>query len=151
MRAQIGVVYGFAGLAKLSTDWLLHGQPLRVWLPARSDLAIIGPWLDEAWVAHGSSWAGAAFDLWIETAQDLYTPNQWRAMTTEPELIRQAAHAVAERQAARGHEVEVRVDAFVALNGRPAQRLIDPRVDLAREPWRIHQPWILPAPTSSPS
>ena len=56
---------------------------------------------------------------WIETAQDLYTPNQWRAMTTEPELIRQAAHAVAERQADRGREVEVRADAFVALNGRP--------------------------------
>ncbi len=84
---------------------------------------------------------------WIETAQDLYTPNQWRAMTTEPELIRQAAHAVAERHADRGRRVEVRADAFVALNGRVPARLIDPRVDLAREPWRIHQRWILPAPT----
>ena len=84
---------------------------------------------------------------WIETAQDLYTPNQWRAMTTEPELIRQAAHAVAERHAHRGRRVEVRADAFVALNGRAPARLIDPRVDLAREPWRIHQRWILPAPT----
>ena len=63
---------------------------------------------------------------WIETAQDLYTPTQWRVMATEPELIRQAAHAIAERQAAGGRDVEVRADAFVSLNGRPAQRLDRP-------------------------
>ena len=47
----------------------------------------------------------------------------------------------------RGHDVEVRVDAWVSLNGRPAQRLIDPTVDLAaepRDPWP--DDWILPAP-----
>ena len=44
-------------------------------------------------------------------------------------------------------QVEVRVDAWVSLNGRPAQRLIDPTVDLAaepRDPWP--DDWILPAP-----
>ena len=44
-------MYVFAGLAKLNADWLLHGLPLRMWLPARSDLAIVGPWLDEPWLA----------------------------------------------------------------------------------------------------
>ena len=43
-------------------------NPSGVWLPARSDLAIIGPWLDEPWLAHGLSWAGAAFDLLIVPA-----------------------------------------------------------------------------------
>ena len=282
----------FAGLAKLNADWLLHGDPLRMWLPARRHLAIIGPWLDEPWVAIGLGWAGAAFDCpivpvlcwkptrrfawcaivvfhvvtwrlfpigvfpwvmiaastvffepdwprrllarrsahagaplrrdtdpsvvrllpcaavvlaaawialqivvplrhhvipgdyrwtnegyrfawavlltekggdvsfrvtdtatgrtWVETADDLYTPAQWRIMATEPDLVRQAAHAIADRQRGLGRRVEVRADAFVSLDGRPAARLVRADVDLAREPWRLHQPWILPAPTTDP-
>src|SRR4051812_4165599 len=66
--AQVGVVYVFAGLAKLHTDWLLHGLPLRMWLPAHADLAIIGPWLAEPPVAIALSWAGAAFDLLVVPA-----------------------------------------------------------------------------------
>lgn len=297
VRFQVSVVYVFAGLAKLNADWLLHGVPLRLWLPAHTDVPILGVWLDEPWVALGMSWGGALFDCliipalcwrrtrpfawcvlvvfhvatwmlfpigvfpwlmiavstvffapdwprrvagvvsqrvgidrppavvpqrtqraptrrgvsvlaigvaivwaafqiliplrhlvvpgdyrwsnegyrfswlvlltekggdvsfrvrergtehrWVETAEDLYTPNQWRAMTTEPELIRQAAHAIAAQYAREGRDVEVRADAFVALNGRPAARLLDPTVDLAHEPWRTHQPWILPAPDES--
>ena len=87
---------------------------------------------------------------WIETAQDLYTPNQWRAMTTEPELIRQAAHASPNARPNAAATVEVRADAFVRSTAGRRSRLVDPAVDLAREPWRIHQPWILPLPTSSP-
>ncbi len=85
---------------------------------------------------------------WVETASDLYTPTQWRAMASDPELIRQAAHAIAGVYRARGRRVEVRADAFVSFNGRPAHRLVDPDVDLSREPYRLFgQPWILPAPT----
>lgn len=69
MRFQIGTVYVFAGLAKLGSDWLLHAQPLGVWLAARTDTAVIGPWLDEPWVAYAASWAGFLFDttivLWL--------------------------------------------------------------------------------------
>ena len=292
------MVYVFAGLAKLNSDWLRHGLPLRLWLPSHTDLAIIGPWLDEPWVALALSWAGLGFDLlvvpalclrrtrpfawaaivvfhvvtwrlfpigvfpwlmiaastvffapdwprkllaairpstrcvqsrgesaqrihpaigrtsvstvvvvvgivwialqvliplrhfvvpgdyrwtnegyrfawvvlltekggdvsfrvteprtgdrWIETASEEYTPNQWRTMATEPELIRQAAHEIAAKYAHDGRAVEVRADAFVSLNGRAAARLVDPTVDLAREPWRFHQSWIRPAPRSAP-
>lgn len=63
LRFQIGVVYVFAGLAKLNADWLLRAEPLRIWLTARSDLPGIGPMLDEAWVAYAASWFGAVFDL----------------------------------------------------------------------------------------
>jgi hypothetical protein len=87
---------------------------------------------------------------WIETADDLYTPAQWRVMATEPDLIRQAAHAIAAHQRDLGRIVEVRADAFVSLDGRPAARIVRPDVDLAREPWRVHQTWILPAPTAEP-
>jgi hypothetical protein len=69
LRFQIGVVYVFAGLAKANSDWLLHAQPLNIWLSARSDTPWIGPWLDERWVAYAVSWAGFLFDttivLWL--------------------------------------------------------------------------------------
>jgi hypothetical protein len=85
---------------------------------------------------------------WVETASDLYTPTQWRAMASDPELIRQAAHAIAGVYGVSGRRVQVRADAFVSFNGRPAQRLVDPTVDLSREPYRLlGQPWILPGPS----
>lgn len=62
LRFQFGVVYLFAGLAKWNGDWLLQAQPLRIWLPARSDLPWVGPWLEQAWVAYAASWIGALFD-----------------------------------------------------------------------------------------
>jgi hypothetical protein len=81
------------------------------------------------------------------TGETLYTPLQWKVMSTEPELIRQAAHALAGLAAADGRTVAVYVDAFVSLNGRRAVRIIDPDVDLSKEPYRLFgQPWILPPP-----
>lgn len=287
-RSQIGVVYCFAGFAKLNSDWLIHALPLRLWLPTRTDVPIIGSLLDERWAAFAFSWAGAAFDctivaflLWRRTrlaawlvviafhvatwrlfsigvfpwlmigattlffdpawprtlrarvrpvrpldpaptvaesptslrfvtplaiawvalqiviplrhlaidgdyrwtgegyrfswnvllterggsvqfrvtdlgtglvtmtdASDLYTPLQWKQMSTDPEMIRQAAHLLGRLHAVDGVRAEVRVDAFVSLNGRRATRIIDPTVNLAEQPFRLgHQPWVLPAPT----
>ena len=65
LRFQLGVVYVFAGIAKLNPDWLLHAQPLRIWLAARSDAPWIGPWLEPVWVAYAASWFGAIYDLTI--------------------------------------------------------------------------------------
>lgn len=65
LRGQLAVVYLFAGIGKLNGDWLAHGQPLGVWLAARTDRPLIGPWLAEPWVATVASLASAAFDLTI--------------------------------------------------------------------------------------
>ena len=65
LRFQVCVVYVFAGLAKLNADWLFRAEPLRIWLPARSDLPLLGPWLGELWVAYAASWFGAIFDTCI--------------------------------------------------------------------------------------
>ncbi len=290
LRILVGSVYTYAGLAKLNADWLGSALPLRLWLPARSSLPLVGPLLAVPTVAYVLSWAGAIYDcsivallcvrrtrlagwclvvafhvatwvlfpigvfpwlmigaatiffepdwprrlaarlpvtaarhlpgapaarqpemlavrtpwvlaaLWtvvllllpwragivagdarwtgehyrfswnvlrvekagdvlfrvldlesgrwdLDTGAALYTPMQLKVMATEPELIRQAAHAVRSERIANGADVEVFVDAFVSLNGRPAARLIDPAVDLSREPYRIWgQPWILPVP-----
>jgi hypothetical protein len=65
LRTQLGLVYFYGGVAKLNADWLLHAQPLRIWLATRGDLPLLGPWLERQWVAYAFSWAGAAFDLSI--------------------------------------------------------------------------------------
>lgn len=65
LRFQVGLVYTFAGVAKISEDWLLHAQPLNIWLSSRTELPLLGPLLGERWVAFAMSWAGCLFDLSI--------------------------------------------------------------------------------------
>lgn len=64
-RFQIAVVYVFAGLAKLQSDWLIHAQPLRIWLGASTDLPLIGPLFTTPWVPLVLSWCGFLFDTTI--------------------------------------------------------------------------------------
>ena len=297
LRAQVGLVYIFAGIAKLTPDWLFHAEPLRIWLYNAGDTPLIGPFLRETWVPYAMSWAGAGFDLtivgwllwkrtrlfayavlvifhvataflfpsigmfpwimigltliffdpdwparlvtWVRRPTGLlpgtgpvparpretkplswpvratfllgavflavqvalplrhlaYPGNvrwteegyrfSWRVLLTEktglvrywvtgptingerlvypeeyltpaqaeraayqPDLILATAHIIRDDFLSQGHErVEVRADAYVAYNGRPAARLIAPEVDLARvRPGIAPKPWILSPP-----
>jgi hypothetical protein len=65
VRFQVGVVYTYAGLAKAGSDWLLHGQPLNLWLSARQDFPLIGPLFDEPATALAFAWAGFLHDLLV--------------------------------------------------------------------------------------
>lgn len=65
LRFQIAVVYVNAGLAKLTTDWLLEAQPLQIWLASRTSIPLVGPWLSERWVAYAAAWGGFLFDTTI--------------------------------------------------------------------------------------
>jgi hypothetical protein len=65
LRFQVGVVYVFAGLAKLTTDWLIHAQPLQIWLSARTGMPVVGPFLEPLWAAYAAAWAGFLFDTTI--------------------------------------------------------------------------------------
>ncbi|MCP3165718.1 HTTM domain-containing protein [Myxococcus qinghaiensis] len=300
LRFQVTVVYVFAGLAKLTSDWLLHAQPLSIWLSARTSLPWVGPLLEQRWVAYAAAWSGFLFDttivaflvsrrlrpfaygvvivfhaatsvlfpigmfpfimvtaalvffesswprrlgarlrglmrrdaapsapvplapvsaapgwkawvalgaavayggvqlavplrthlyggnvLWHEqgmrfswrvmarekngsvtfivrsptTGREWHvSPNehltrlQEREMSVQPDLVLQLARHIARDFEARGHgAVEVRADVRVSLNGRPAEVLVDPNVDLAREVDGLApKPWILPAPDSPP-
>ncbi len=294
LRFQFAVVYVFAGLAKLGSDWLLFAQPLGIWLAARDEMPLIGQWFTTAWAPYAFSWAGFLFDsaivgllcwsrtralafvavlafhcgthllfdiglfpflmpigatlffspswprellsrvgstrfrdpasgdtdpigwtsrrrwlavpvafyvavqvllplrnfvyegdvLWHEQGmrwswkvmvrekngsivyrvRDPQTGREWRVgpmryltwrqaneMTGQPDLVLQLSHHIADDFRQRGlGEVEVRVDALVSLNGRPAARMIDPDVDLTQ----IHDgvapaDWIL-ASTDTP-
>jgi hypothetical protein len=65
VKFQLGLVYFFAGVAKLNSNWLFDAMPLKIWLPAQSHLPVIG-WLFELeWMPYVFSWAGAIFDLTI--------------------------------------------------------------------------------------
>ncbi|MCP3140792.1 HTTM domain-containing protein [Pyxidicoccus xibeiensis] len=300
LRFQVAVVYVFAGLAKLTTDWLVHAQPLNIWLAARTSLPVVGPLLEQRWVAYAAAWSGFLFDttivaflltrrlrpfayvvvvgfhaatsalfpigmfpfimvaaalvffepswprgllqrvrvrltkrppknlvavaapsrgtpgwkgwlalgvaaayalvqvgvplrthlyggnvLWHEqgmrfswrvmarekngsvtfmvrapaTGKEWHvTPKQYltrlqeREMSVQPDLILQLARRIARDFEAKGvGPVEVRADVQVSLNGRPAEQLVDPTVDLAREVDGLEpKAWIRPAPESAP-
>lgn len=281
LRAQVGLVYVFGGIAKLKYDWLVDAQPMKIWLAANADFPVIGGAFDQPWVAYAFSYAGLVFDLsivplllwrrtrvlayvavvvfhlttarlfhlgmfpWIMMASSLLflppgwprrwlrrpapapspitpsrprlviallgcyfafhillplrhlvypgdvcwteegfrfswnvmvmektgsvvfhvtepatgrrwevmpgtylTPYQTKMMAPQPDMILELAHVIAGDYRARGvREPEVRVDAFVSLNGRRRARLIDPTVDLARESDGLApKRWILPHP-----
>jgi vitamin K-dependent gamma-carboxylase len=73
VRFQIGIVYVFAGLAKAKVDWLGYGQPLNLWLAARTETPLIGRFFDEPNVALAMSWAGFLYDttivVWLSWAR----------------------------------------------------------------------------------
>jgi len=64
-QLQLAIVYIYAGLAKINTDWLLRALPLRIWVPANDALPLIGPlfsWKLTPWLF---SWAGMLYDTTI--------------------------------------------------------------------------------------
>ena len=65
LRFQVGLLYFYAGLAKLEWDWMAHAQPLNIWLPEHSDIALLGPLLVQPWVHFAFSWFAFAFDTFI--------------------------------------------------------------------------------------
>ena len=65
LRFQLAMVYLYAGLFKIHSDWLLEALPLRIWLPAHSDLPLLGPWLAQPLTAYLFSWAGMLYDVTI--------------------------------------------------------------------------------------
>jgi hypothetical protein len=64
-RFQMAVVYTLAGLAKLNEDWLLHAQPLRIWLSSHTDMPVLGGLFQLEHAAFVMSWTGFVFDSTI--------------------------------------------------------------------------------------
>jgi hypothetical protein len=66
IKLLLGIVYFYAGLAKLNSDWLFRAQPLKIWLPSKYDLPILGDSLmQQEWFHYAMSWGGAIYDLTI--------------------------------------------------------------------------------------
>ncbi|HUM51384.1 MAG TPA: HTTM domain-containing protein [Chitinophagales bacterium] len=65
LQLQIGIVYFFAGIAKINSDWLLHAQPLKIWLQSRDFFPIIGFLFSYKITPYIFSWFGMLFDVSI--------------------------------------------------------------------------------------
>lgn len=78
VKLLLGVVYFYAGLAKLNSDWLLHAMPLKMWLPTRFDIPLIGSFMGQEWLHYAFSWVGALYDLSIPFLL-LYSRTRWVA------------------------------------------------------------------------
>lgn len=65
LKLLLALVYFYAGLAKINSDWLIEAMPLKIWLPNNSNLPLIGSLLNENWVHYAFSWTGAIYDLAI--------------------------------------------------------------------------------------
>lgn len=66
IKLLISIVYIYAGLAKVNSDWLFHAMPLKIWLKSFYDLPIIGEsLLQQNWFHYAMSWGGMIYDLSI--------------------------------------------------------------------------------------
>ncbi|KGO93172.1 HTTM domain-containing protein [Flavobacterium enshiense] len=65
IKLMLGIVYFYAGLAKLNSDWLFEAMPLKIWLPMNAGMPVVGEFLNENWVHYALSWCGAIYDLII--------------------------------------------------------------------------------------
>ena len=65
LKLLLGIVYFYAGLAKINSDWLLHAMPLKIWLSAHYELPVLGKLLQQAWAPYVFSWGGIFYDLSI--------------------------------------------------------------------------------------
>jgi hypothetical protein len=66
---QVALVYFGAALAKVGSDWLMHAQPLDIWLSARDEVPILGRVFAQPWAPTLMSWGGFLYDativLWL--------------------------------------------------------------------------------------
>jgi len=78
IKLMLGIVYFYAGLAKLNSDWLFKAMPLKIWLPSKYDLPFLGDLMQQSWVHYTFSWSGALYDLAIPFLL-LYKRTRWFA------------------------------------------------------------------------
>ena len=65
IKLLISIVYFYAAIAKLNSDWLFDAMPLKIWLSANYDLPILGYFFQKEWIHYFMSWSGFFYDLLI--------------------------------------------------------------------------------------
>lgn len=65
IKLLLGIVYFYAGLAKLNSDWLFEAMPLQIWLPSKYSIPLLGDLLQQTWAHYAFAWGGALYDLSI--------------------------------------------------------------------------------------
>jgi len=76
LKILLLIVYFYAGLAKVNSDWLIHAQPLKIWLKTKYTIPIIGETLlQQNFSYYLFSWGGMIYDLTIPFLL-LYSPTR---------------------------------------------------------------------------
>ncbi|MFZ0062237.1 MAG: HTTM domain-containing protein [Pyrinomonadaceae bacterium] len=65
LRAQVGIPYFYGGIAKLNSDWILGGEPMRSWLRPLTKMPGGGPVFTANWVVYGFVIGGLMLDLLV--------------------------------------------------------------------------------------
>jgi hypothetical protein len=65
LKILLAIVYIYAGLAKLNSDWLIEAMPLKIWLPDNTKIPGLSYLMNQTWVHYAFSWVGAIYDLGI--------------------------------------------------------------------------------------
>ena len=66
IKLLLAMIYIFAGIAKINSDWLFKAMPLKIWLQSKYDLPIIVETLMQKDLFHYfMSWGGMVYDLTI--------------------------------------------------------------------------------------
>ena len=65
IKLLISIVYIYAAIAKINSDWIVDAMPLKIWLSSNYDMPIIGVLFQQEWMHYFMSWAGLIYDLSI--------------------------------------------------------------------------------------
>jgi vitamin K-dependent gamma-carboxylase len=65
LRIQVGIPYLYGGLAKLNSDWILGGEPMRTWLRPLAAVPEIGAIFKAEWLVYGFVIGGLLLDLFV--------------------------------------------------------------------------------------
>jgi hypothetical protein len=66
LKLMLGIVYFYAGITKINSDWLLNAMPLKLWLKSKYDFPFIGQnFMQQEWFHFFMSWGGMFYDLSI--------------------------------------------------------------------------------------
>jgi vitamin K-dependent gamma-carboxylase len=65
LRIQLGIPFFYGGIAKLNSDWLQGGEPMRIWLSPLTKVPAFGHLFAADWVVYGFVIGGLLLDLLV--------------------------------------------------------------------------------------
>src|SRR5215217_7015607 len=65
LRAQIGIPYFYGGIAKLNSDWMYGGEPMRIWLSPLTKMPALGHIFASDFVIYSFVIGGLLIDLLV--------------------------------------------------------------------------------------
>ena len=66
IKLLISIVYIYAAIAKINSDWLLEALPLKIWMASKYDFPLLGETIfQQDWFYYFMSWSGLFYDLLI--------------------------------------------------------------------------------------